>query len=138
MAIDLLSKENIERLLTQKQLAVWNYLQKVDSATPREISEQTKVAYPTVRQAIDKLMRLKRLSASGKAVQRATENYKPMQKEIANKIKEETYYKCTHCGDEIFGIPIKNLLIASARKCGLMVVRIMSGLLATKGITRKF
>src|SRR3989344_1200265 len=29
MAIDLLSKENIERLLTQKQLAVWNYLQKV-------------------------------------------------------------------------------------------------------------
>lgn len=39
MAIDLLSKENIERLLTQKQLAVWGYLQKVDSAAPREISE---------------------------------------------------------------------------------------------------
>src|SRR3989339_1740291 len=43
MAIDLLSKENIERLLTQKQLAVWDYLQKVDSATPREISEKTQV-----------------------------------------------------------------------------------------------
>lgn len=65
MAIDLLSKENIERLLTQKQLAVWNYLQKVDSAAPREISEQTKVAYPTVRQAIDKLMRLKRIERIG-------------------------------------------------------------------------
>ena len=65
MAIDLLSKENIERLLTQKQLAVWNYLQKVDSATPREISEQTKVAYPTVRQAIDKLMRLKKIERIG-------------------------------------------------------------------------
>lgn len=65
MAIELLSKENIERLLTQKQLAVWDYLQKVDSATPREISEQTKVAYPTVRQAIDKLMRLKKIERIG-------------------------------------------------------------------------
>ncbi len=65
MVIDLLSKENIERLLTQKQLAVWNYLQKVDSAAPREISEQTKVAYPTVRQAIDKLMRLKKIERIG-------------------------------------------------------------------------
>lgn len=65
MAIDLLSKENIERLLTQKQLAVWSYLQTVDSSTPREISEQTKVAYPTVRQAIDKLMRLKKIERIG-------------------------------------------------------------------------
>ena len=64
-AINLLSKENIERLLTQKQLAVWNYLQKADSATPREISEQTKVAYPTVRQAIDKLMRFKKIERIG-------------------------------------------------------------------------
>jgi len=65
MAIDLLSKENIERLLTQKQLAVWGYLQKVDSGTPREIAEQTEVAYPTVRQAIDKLMRLKKIERLG-------------------------------------------------------------------------
>lgn len=65
MAIDLLSKENIERLLTQKQLAVWGYLQKVESSAPREISEQTKVAYPTVRQAIDKLMRLKKVERLG-------------------------------------------------------------------------
>jgi len=65
MAIDLLSKENIERLFTKKQLAVWDYLQKVDSATPREISEKTKVAYPTVRQVIDKLMRLKKIERIG-------------------------------------------------------------------------
>ena len=65
MAIDLLSKENIERLLTQKQLAVWGYLQKVDSGTPREIAEQTEVAYPTVRQAIDKLMRLEKIERLG-------------------------------------------------------------------------
>lgn len=65
MAIGFLSKENIERLLTQKQLAVWNYIEKVDSATPREISEKTKVAYPTVRQAVDKLMRLKKIERIG-------------------------------------------------------------------------
>lgn len=65
MAIGLLSKENIERLLTQKQLAVWSYLQKVDNAAPREISEKTKVAYPTVRQAIDKLLRLKKIERIG-------------------------------------------------------------------------
>jgi Fic family protein len=65
MAIDLLSQENIERLLTEKQLAVWNYLQKDDRATPREIAKKTKVAYPTVRQALDKLMRLKRIERVG-------------------------------------------------------------------------
>ena len=58
-------EKDIERILSQKQLAVWNYLQKVDSSTPREISEQTKVAYPTVRQAIDKLMRLKKIERIG-------------------------------------------------------------------------
>lgn len=65
MAIDLLSKENIERLLTPKQLAVWVYLQKVERATPREISEKTKVVYSTVRQTIDKLMRLKKIERIG-------------------------------------------------------------------------
>ena len=65
MAIDLLSKENIERLLTGKQLAVWGYLQKVERATPREIAEETGVAYPTVRQAINKLMRLKKIERVG-------------------------------------------------------------------------
>ena len=56
---------NIERILSQKQLAVWNYLQTVDSSTPREISEQTKVAYPTVRQTLDKLLRLKKVERIG-------------------------------------------------------------------------
>ncbi|MCX6761091.1 MAG: Fic family protein [Candidatus Nealsonbacteria bacterium] len=65
MAIDLLSKENIEQLLTQKQLAVWEYLQKSGQAAPRDISKNTKVAYPTVRQAIDKLMRLKKIDRIG-------------------------------------------------------------------------
>jgi len=58
-------EKSIEKILSSKQLAVWNYLQKVDSSTPREISEQTKVAYPTVRQAIDKLLRLKKIERIG-------------------------------------------------------------------------
>ena len=58
-------EKRIEKILTQKQLAVWGYLQKVDSGTPREIAEQTEVAYPTVRQAIDKLMRLKKIERLG-------------------------------------------------------------------------
>jgi hypothetical protein len=35
-----------------------------------------------------------------------------------------------------FGIPIKNSLIASARKFGLMVARITSGLVATRETIR--
>ena len=58
-------EKHIDKILTQKQLAVWNHLQKVESSAPREISEQTRVAYPTVRQAIDKLMRLKKIERIG-------------------------------------------------------------------------
>jgi len=65
MAVDLLSKENIEKLLTNKQLAVWQYLESVDEATPLEIADKTKVAHPTVRQALNKLMRLKKVERIG-------------------------------------------------------------------------
>ncbi|MDP3014179.1 MAG: Fic family protein, partial [Candidatus Subteraquimicrobiales bacterium] len=62
MAVDLLSKENIEKILTAKQMAVWQYLQEIDeAATPMEIAKKTKVAHPTVRQSLDKLMRLKKV-----------------------------------------------------------------------------
>jgi len=57
-AVSLLSKENIEKLLTKKQLAVWEYFRKTETATPLEIAKKTKVAYGTVRQAIKKLIRL--------------------------------------------------------------------------------
>ncbi|MFH1611106.1 MAG: Fic family protein [Patescibacteria group bacterium] len=64
-AIELLSHENIERLLSPKQLAVWNYLSKVDEATPREIVEVTGVARPTVSQALEVLLRLKKIERLG-------------------------------------------------------------------------
>ncbi|MDO9580263.1 MAG: Fic family protein [Bacteroidales bacterium] len=65
MAVDLLSKENIEKLLTKKQLAVWQYLMSVDEATPLKISKKTKIAHPTVRQTLYKLMRLKKVERVG-------------------------------------------------------------------------
>ncbi|MBI5728371.1 MAG: Fic family protein [Candidatus Magasanikbacteria bacterium] len=64
-AVELLSKENIEKLLSPKQLAVWKYLITVQEATPAEISEHAKVARPTINQALDKLLRLKKIERIG-------------------------------------------------------------------------
>jgi len=64
-AIALLSKENVEKLLSPKQLIVWEYLLGVEEATPGEISKTTKVARPTVSQAIDILLRLKKIERIG-------------------------------------------------------------------------
>ncbi|MBI2050954.1 MAG: Fic family protein [Parcubacteria group bacterium] len=77
MALDLLSKENIEKLLTKKQLAVWEYLQKVDGAAPGEIAQATAVAQPTVRQALTKLLKLKKVERLGQG--RST-NYRIIKK----------------------------------------------------------
>lgn len=64
-AIELLSKENIEKLLSPKQLLVWEYLNKAQEATPGEISKITKVARPTVSQALNTLLRLKKVERMG-------------------------------------------------------------------------
>lgn len=65
LAIDLLSKENIEILLSPKQLIVWKYLETVSEATPGEISKATTVTRPTVSQALDVLLRLKKVQRIG-------------------------------------------------------------------------
>lgn len=64
-AIELLSTENIDKILSPKQMDVWEYLQKVEEASPREISKQAKVARPTVNQVLDKLLRLKKIERIG-------------------------------------------------------------------------
>lgn len=64
-AIALISKESIEKLLSPKQLLVWQYLMTMEEATPREISKATGVARPTVSQAIDTLLRLKKVERIG-------------------------------------------------------------------------
>ncbi len=64
-AIELLSHENIERLLSPKQLAVWSYLASVVEATPADIAKTAEVARPTVSQALDVLLRLKKVERIG-------------------------------------------------------------------------
>ena len=58
-------KNNIKKILSSKQLAVLEYLERVDEATPGEISKKTKVVRPTVNQALDKLLRLKVIERIG-------------------------------------------------------------------------
>jgi Fic family protein len=65
MAVELLSKENIEKLLSKKQLSIWQYLQTVEEAAPGENAQKAKVARPTVNQALDKLLRLKKVERIG-------------------------------------------------------------------------
>lgn len=65
MALELMESEQIEKLLSRKQLAVWEYIQGVPEATPREITENTKVARPTVNQALTKLLKVERIEKIG-------------------------------------------------------------------------
>jgi Fic family protein len=65
MAVALLEKEDIEKFLSRKQIAVWQYLQNVAEASPAEIVKKTKVARPTVSQVIDKLLKLKKIERIG-------------------------------------------------------------------------
>ena len=64
-AIELLSHENIEKILSPKQLAVWRYLQTAEEATAGDVAKATGVARPTVSQAINVLLRLKKIERVG-------------------------------------------------------------------------
>ena len=65
MAVELLSEENIEKLLSKKQLLVWEYLQSVEEATPLEIAKETGVKRPTVNQVLVKLLQLEKIKRIG-------------------------------------------------------------------------
>lgn len=65
MALVLMESEQIEKLLSRKQLAVWEYIQGFAEATPSEIAEKTEVARPTVNQALTKLLKLERIEKIG-------------------------------------------------------------------------
>ncbi|MFH1452757.1 MAG: Fic family protein [Armatimonadota bacterium] len=64
-AIGLFTKENIEKILSPKQLAVWQYLQTVEEAAPEEISRNTLVARVTVSQSLNKLLQLNKVERIG-------------------------------------------------------------------------
>jgi len=65
MAVGLLAEENIDKLMTDKQIAVWRYIEGVKRASPMEISKAVNIAQPTVRQVLQKLMRLKKIERVG-------------------------------------------------------------------------
>jgi predicted HTH transcriptional regulator len=65
IAINLLNKENVEKLLSPLQLKVWEYMQTIDEAAPRQISENTGVYRPTINQVLDKLLEQKLIERIG-------------------------------------------------------------------------
>jgi len=65
MAIELLSKENIEKILSPKQLLVWNYVQENSGTSVSDIADGTSVARATVRQAVEVLLKLKKIERLG-------------------------------------------------------------------------
>ena len=65
MAINLITEENIEGLLSHKQLAVWQYLQEVTDASPNDIAKNAHVARITVNQVLNKLLNMKKVERIG-------------------------------------------------------------------------
>lgn len=75
LATELLSHENIEKILSPKQLAVWQHFEDVEEVTAGDVAKATGVARPTVSQAIDVLLRLKKIERIG---QGRTTRYRKM------------------------------------------------------------
>ena len=65
MAVELLSKENIEKILSEKQLIVWRYIERTKEAGTGDITKNTKIARPTVKQTLEVLLRLKKIEGIG-------------------------------------------------------------------------
>ncbi len=60
-----IESEDVEKLFSPKQLEIWNYLRKVEEATPLEICRETKIAKPTVIQALNRLIKLRKIERIG-------------------------------------------------------------------------
>lgn len=65
MAMELLSKENIEKILSKKQIIVWQYIEKVEETSTGDIAKKTKLARPTVKQSLEALRKLKKIERIG-------------------------------------------------------------------------
>ncbi len=65
LAVSLLANENLEKLFSEKQLAVWHYLQQKGEASPKAIAQHAGVARPTVNQVLNKLLSFKKIERFG-------------------------------------------------------------------------
>lgn len=64
-AILLLESEQLEDMLSPKQLKVWGYISGVAEASAGDIAKHTGVARPTVNQGLEKLLRLNKIKRIG-------------------------------------------------------------------------
>lgn len=64
MAVELLSKENIEKILSEKQLT-GQYIEKAKEVKTGDIIRNTNITRPTVKQALDVLLKLKKIERIG-------------------------------------------------------------------------
>lgn len=65
MAIGLLGADEVEKLLSPKQLIIWKYIQEAGEAAPLEIVRETKIVKPTVIQALNRLIKLNKIERIG-------------------------------------------------------------------------
>lgn len=64
-AVDLLSADYIENILSPKQAEIWQFLQSVNEVSAGEIADVTKISRPTVNQVLEKLLNLKKIEKIG-------------------------------------------------------------------------
>jgi Fic family protein len=65
-AIQLLSKEEVKKLLSSQQQIIWDFISKSDAEiTPLQIFKNTNIPRPTINQALIKLLRLKWIERIG-------------------------------------------------------------------------
>jgi len=60
-----LSDEDVDKLLSPRQLEVWQYMREAIEVTPRELSEKLGIPRPTINQVLDKLRDLKMIERLG-------------------------------------------------------------------------
>ena len=65
-ALSYLEEEHIEDSLSPKQLTVWKYISEAQDASPSEIVRETSILMPTVRQALSRLIELKKIKRTGR------------------------------------------------------------------------
>jgi Fic family protein len=64
-ALDLLSDENIEKLLSPRQVGVWRYMQANREVTPKELSDALDIPRPTINQVLSRLLDLGKIERIG-------------------------------------------------------------------------
>ncbi len=64
-AIAYLEEEKLEDILSPKQYKVWTYISNVGEASPGDIANATRIVMPTVRQALNRLLKLGKIKRIG-------------------------------------------------------------------------